>query len=1001
MILPGRPKFVCPKLPLMLFCVFLSSCESRTSDPATLFRSSYENLEISQSIELRFVAPNLDPVIVSVWPKDATIRLNADSTHQDLRGDQIVDYRRGVPLFRAIRPATPGEEIRIRLTIESCTSQSTLAVNVESHPLNTRVDETRLSAYELYSEATIDHPTLDQDFWKLREANLHLAADKFTTAGLQHQRLWAEFLSTAIAYFPLSLTEQVRRRAMALKNEALLHSYEDIAVMSTQLYGQSLLFRLSEEGSDAGRELLDASLQAFQEAESLAAKAKLDFQRSWALNNQAIAHHSAGNYPTAIRVYTKALRLGAPLNDRYLDNVINSNLAAAQLQLGNFDQSLLLLSEVIQYQRERDQKTELAFSLQRLGNVFTQSYRFADAIPAYTEAIVLASEANDRELQGYLLLSLATAQAEIGLMRDALQTIERSIPQLELSEEGSGLSRAHHLAANISRSLDNLSKMDQHRNRESPVTEREWSNFYFEAAKDHIRKSQRLPATAKQQQAEAAAHFQKALDGYEKLGMSDQVLLVKLYLCSVGFEQASESCQSDWIVSRSNGLFKSSSPVVAMEANLVAANFLRDQGEYRSALGVLSKFTEEAAKYRTALSGTLHATYWQSRARILEEMMELQITEDLQSASGYRSFALLDQIRNQEFKQLRGAGKTYKAKNQKDLVELLRAIPDDSAIVTYFFSERRLVAWIAKRNGMAIAELRNPQGTASKVISAQSNLRTIGYDALDSDLEKLGEALIDGLPGKLPQQIFLIPGGVLNGFPFEAIRHNGKYLSESHVVTNILTLDHLDRHFGESGHVWQPGTVVIAGNPLNRRGGDPLLPSSAAEMRSVANALGNSKVTMISGESFNRSLFGSSELAGAHLLHISSHASLNLAFPEYSRIALTPAESLDAFITPQDLESLDLEAALVVLSACETTGINDFRFDSNLGFVSEFLNAGADAVLATLFPLPDKFAADFMSSFYANLHSTTGVRAALSATKRDLIASSEPARWAAFQLTLK
>ena len=101
---------------------------------------------------------------------------------------------------------------------------------------------------------------------------------------------------------------------------------------------------------------------------------------------------------------------------------------------------------------------------------------------------------------------------------------------------------------------------------------------------------------------------------------------------------------------------------------------------------------------------------------------------------------------------------------------------------------------------------------------------------------------------------------------------------------------------------------------------------------------------------------------------------------------------------------MPLSADLVVLSACETTGVNSFQFDTNMGFVSEFLHAGAGAVLASLWPVSDRFAHEFMEDFYAQLLQGAGIPGALAEAKRRNLARDEhrdTLYWPSFQLYVR
>jgi len=91
---------------------------------------------------------------------------------------------------------------------------------------------------------------------------------------------------------------------------------------------------------------------------------------------------------------------------------------------------------------------------------------------------------------------------------------------------------------------------------------------------------------------------------------------------------------------------------------------------------------------------------------------------------------------------------------------------------------------------------------------------------------------------------------------------------------------------------------------------------------------------------------------------------------------------------------------LVVLSACET-GIGERRGDSLLGLLSAFTLAGAQTVIASLWPVPDHSTQILMAVFYHALLAGADRSEALRTAKRELRqtpATAAPAHWAGFIL---
>ena len=177
----------------------------------------------------------------------------------------------------------------------------------------------------------------------------------------------------------------------------------------------------------------------------------------------------------------------------------------------------------------------------------------------------------------------------------------------------------------------------------------------------------------------------------------------------------------------------------------------------------------------------------------------------------------------------------------------------------------------------------------------------------------------------------------------------------------------------------------------------------AYEIRSLARLFGDRTRTLTGGEATERAF---RDLAPRHgILHLATVGSLNRANPLFSWIDLAP-EGDDGRLEVHEIYGLELDARLVVLSACET-GLGGGALttapagDDWVGLTRAFLTAGADNVLASLWRVEDLATARLMEEFYQQLGSGFAPVNALAAAQRSLILeadTSHPFYWAGFSL---
>src|SRR6185436_18773274 len=117
------------------------------------------------------------------------------------------------------------------------------------------------------------------------------------------------------------------------------------------------------------------------------------------------------------------------------------------------------------------------------------------------------------------------------------------------------------------------------------------------------------------------------------------------------------------------------------------------------------------------------------------------------------------------------------------------------------------------------------------------------------------------------------------------------------------------------------------------------------------------------------------------VLHFATHALIDDQGQARTALALTPTHRDGGSLTTSEIASLQLNGALVVLSACESLGGQILAGEGLRGLSEPFLEAGARAVVVTQWSIGDKSVLPFVDRFYANMSAGASVGEALRATK--------------------
>lgn len=267
----------------------------------------------------------------------------------------------------------------------------------------------------------------------------------------------------------------------------------------------------------------------------------------------------------------------------------------------------------------------------------------------------------------------------------------------------------------------------------------------------------------------------------------------------------------------------------------------------------------------------------------------------------------------------------------------------------------------------------------------------------DDILIQLYTLLIDPLSGFLPKEeekrLCFVPWGPLFEIPFCALLDKeGRYLVDRYASFVVPSL-----YFFASRKEKAGKEALVIGDPIptskSHFGKLPRLPYSAEEARRVAE-LYQTKA-LLGLEADKEKVL--ERIASATTVHFAAHGLLDESYPLRSAIALSATEKDAGLLYAADLKKLSLKSQLVVLSAC-SSALGNITGDGVLGLCREFLTAGADAVLASIWAVGDRSSSVHMTYFHQNLQKMPAVEALRAAQLATRAQFEGVSHWAAFVL---
>jgi len=362
------------------------------------------------------------------------------------------------------------------------------------------------------------------------------------------------------------------------------------------------------------------------------------------------------------------------------------------------------------------------------------------------------------------------------------------------------------------------------------------------------------------------------------------------------------------------------------------------------------------------------------------------------------------------------------------LLDIAKHLPPQTAAIEYTVSEDELHAFVISRDPsgeprIVVRTIRSGRKDVERKVNlfvamlSERNLRvkTAGRELYDLLVRPI-ESDISGA-----EALLVIPDEMLWRVPFAAlVDDRDRYLAERTAIVYAPSLTAFATIVDSSKkRRSQPASLFAVGNPTLDGASREIatsyyrgvslapLPDAEHEVDALRALYDKDRSVVLKREEATESKTKTA-LRDAAVAHFATHGILDDANPMYSRLMLArgEGENEDGWLEGWEVARLDLNADLVVLSACDTARGRIGGGEGVVGLSWSFFLAGAGATVATQWKVASASTAELMIAFHralrapvanAALHKAYALREAQLHMMRDP-QTRHPFHWAAFVL---
>jgi CHAT domain-containing protein/tetratricopeptide (TPR) repeat protein len=751
------------------------------------------------------------------------------------------------------------------------------------------------------------------------------------------------------------------------------------------------------------------------------------------LNNSGLLKLNLGRYEEALDQLQAAMPLAQEVSQNDVYNALVFNSAEAYRNLGEYAKAVELFESTVEARlRANAAPRQLGRAQHFLAASYFEAGDAAKAQKMLASALVTLRKAGDQVYVADAMAFEAALLHKLGEGERAAQAFERVLPMLREVQNRNGEARA----------LNGWARIEIERGDGG-------------AALPKLEQALLLSRQIASPEVGAQTLYLRALALEQEGRLDEAIEAVQVAIASVESVRAaivrSELRTSYLATVRSyfdlyvDLLGRRGSAAAAFEASERARARTLLEGLAESASKIRKGVDPELLARQRALQAQLNAKE-NLRAQLAPRQGDKSPREQALSAEIER---LLGQWQDVQA-QIRASSPAYWALSRPEPVSAERVqnalLDEGSALVEYYLGAKRGHAWVVDRRSITVHEL-PPASKVNELARRYHELLSRETDALSAaerkqiahEVAAAGSSLAALVWKPVEQRVrgkrlLIVADGALQYVPFAALpTGSGAPVLAAHELAYLPSASVLDTLRRGSRRVAANAAAVFADPVFTRDdprvasataaapapepdgatrsalraagGGFPRLRFSRREAEAISAAAGARTFEALDFSAAKNTLLAR-DLRRYRMLHFATHGILNTDRPELSGLVFSLVDKqgkpIDGFLRLHEIYNLDLDADLVVLSACRTALGKEVHGEGLIGLTRGFLYAGASRVVSSVWNVDDRASALLMSRFYtAMLSKGQAPAAALREAQLQMLREprwASPHYWAAFGL---